>query len=88
MAKGGKKSSKTPFEPTLHDVMGTLHTMTDWMHNTTDVRFANIERGQNKLVLKVEDLQDDVTSALAAIDKDTEMIYDHERRIKKLERAR
>ena len=101
MAKSAKKMVRAKAEPTLHDVMGRLDgmtgllgnlqramiTMNDWMKNA-DVRFANLERGQNKLRVQVEDIQDDLTSALAAVDKDTEMLYNHERRLKRLEARR
>lgn len=66
--------------------MGVLHTMTAWMGNT-DVRLTTLERGQNQIKATLSDVQDDLTSALAAVDKDSVTLIDHERRIGKLERA-
>ena len=73
-------------EPTLQDLMAVLGTMKEWMH-VMNVRQATFEQNQNKTNNALADIQDDLTAALAAVDKDSIVLIDHERRIKKLERV-
>ncbi|HEX2792206.1 MAG TPA: hypothetical protein VHO23_00615 [Candidatus Paceibacterota bacterium] len=79
-------SSNFDQEPTSRDIMAILRTMQEWMHGMS-VQLATFERNQNKMTNALADIQDDLTSALAAVDKDSIVIIDHERRLKKLERV-
>lgn len=66
--------------------MNILRTMQEWM-NGMNVRQTTFEQNQNKTNNALADVQDDLTAALAAVDKDSIVLIDHERGIKKLERV-
>ena len=101
MKKSTKKSKKIK-EPTLGEVLAVVNERFTFVENRIDQRFGtmnervdgidarlgDLQRGQTKFVNQVADIQDDLTSALHASDKDALTIIDHERRIKHLEKAR
>lgn len=87
MTSAPKKSAAIPeYEPTLKDVMVILRTMNTRMDGT-DARLSHLERGQEKIQSKIDDMQEDLTSALAAFDEESIKILDHEKRIRRLEKA-
>ena len=85
-------------EPTLHDVIDIM----DTRFTTSDKRFEaltlhmtgmqthlnTIEREMDKMNTIQLDMQEDLTATLDAFDRDSRTILDHERRIKRLEKAR
>jgi hypothetical protein len=66
---------------------GTFVVFDERMDNM-EVRMGTMEREMVKTRTIQLDMQDDLTSALAAVDRDTEKLYDHERRIGQLEKSR
>lgn len=87
--------------PTLHDIVdlfGVMESRFDIIDkrfevfNTRmdgmDARLSTVEREMGKLKVIQLDMQDDLTSALAAFDRDAKKLIDHERRIKRLEKGR
>jgi hypothetical protein len=50
-----------------------------------DTRLRVIEQRVGKVEAKIEDIQDDLTSALAAVDQDSITLVSHSHRISKLE---
>ena len=52
-----------------------------------DARLGDVQRKVTKIESKIEDIQDDLASALNATDKDVVTILDHERRIRRLEKT-
>ena len=81
MAHGDSKN-----EPTLHDVMGILHTMNDRM-NTVDERLGTIDRRLGNVENKLEDVAETLDAVAQAVDKDAVMLLEHDRRITKLEQV-
>lgn len=92
-------SSKLDHEPTLHDVLEVLSLTNQKIDDVKDavltvngrvdgveVRLGTLERNVEKIKGAVADVQDDLTSALAALDTDSVMVLDHEQRIKRLEK--
>lgn len=55
--------------------------------DNTDARIGDMQRTLAKVQNRVEDIQDDLTTALTAQDADSSKILDHERRIRRLEKA-
>jgi peptidoglycan hydrolase CwlO-like protein len=52
-----------------------------------DSQFSHLHRGQEKIEAKLDDVQDDITSALAALDTESIKLLDHEQRIRRLEKS-
>lgn len=67
------------------EMRGALGGMNERM-NGIDACLGDLQRGQVKLVTQVADIQDDLTSALAASDNDGSAILNHEHRISHLEK--
>lgn len=74
------------FTETQKEMRDVLTVMNERMDGI-DARLGDLQRGQTKLANQVADIQDDLTPALHASDKDAVTIADHERRITYLEKA-
>jgi predicted nucleic acid-binding Zn-ribbon protein len=67
-------------EPTLHDVMGILHTMSE--------QITGVEQDVRKIKVDMADMKETVEAIERAVDKDAETLVEHDIRITKLEEAR
>jgi len=93
-----KNVPSSELEPTLHDVLEVLALTNQKIDGVKDavltvnqrvdsveVRLNTLERNTEKIKASIADVQDDLTSALAAIDTDSVTVLGHERRIAQLE---
>ncbi|MBI2409821.1 hypothetical protein HYV30_02140 [Candidatus Kaiserbacteria bacterium] len=90
--KRAKKSDT--YEPTLSDVLGAVQTGFEKIENKFEERFDGleyrmtaIEKRTGALEDAVEDMKETLDGVARAVDKDSVKILDHERRIRRLEKA-
>jgi hypothetical protein len=101
MNRSSNAADAPGYEPTLHDVMGALMTVNEKVDHidsrlgtiersvsSLEGRVSGVERSLGRLEVKVADMQEDLTSALTALDRDAVTLVGHEKRIRVLEKAR
>jgi len=95
-----KESVSEKDDLTLRDVVGILELTNQKIDgistavltinrraDSLEVRMGSMERNQEKLRGGIADMQDDLTTALAALDTDSLKVLDHEQRIRRLEKS-
>lgn len=82
------KGTHTPqnHEPTLHDVMGILNTMNTRMDGT-DIQLSSMSQALGAVKDTLGEMQEELTSALFALDTDSIKLLNHEKRIRRLEKS-
>lgn len=73
-------------EPTLHEVMGILNTMNTRMDGY-DTQFSSINQTLGSVKDTLDEMQEELTSALLALDTDSIKLLNHEKRIRRLEKS-
>lgn len=77
-------SEKSVPEPTLHDVVGILHVVTNRL-DTMDENLHTLNQRVDNLEVQVADIKETTEAIERAVDKDAVTLIAHERRISKLE---
>ena len=72
----------TETQKEMRDVLAVMNERVDGI----DARLGDVQRQLTKVENRIEDIQDDLTSALSASDNDGSAILNHEHRISHLEK--
>ena len=81
----GTHTPRNP-EPTLHDVMGILNTMNTRMDGA-DIQLSSMNQALGAVKDTLGEMQEELTSALLALDTDSIKLLNHEKRIRRLEKS-